>query len=309
MLCCEQISLGKHMLVYLYSSLFESPAQTLVNTVNTEGVMGKGIAKRFKEEYPAMFREYKKLCDSHELVVGRLHLWKGEANWILNFPTKTTWRKPSSLEYLESGLQTFNSSYKDLGITSVGFPPLGCGNGELEWHEVKPLMEAFLENLTIPVYIHNMHFGPEFIPEHRESVRRPEDFDRFVADVSRLLYAQKGQFQTLDSHTDFRALLMDNHDLRITTGAGKRMTIPAEELERAWIALRDAVLSVDLYGDEKSRRYKSYLFPILASLPYVRRAPVHRAGKATAIGLFFDRKGYKLENAEAKKPEEQWLLR
>jgi O-acetyl-ADP-ribose deacetylase (regulator of RNase III) len=297
------------MLVYLYSSLFDSPAQTLVNTVNTVGVMGKGIAKSFREKYPAMFREYKKLCDTQQLHIGRLNLWKGEENWILNFPTKTTWRQPSSLEYLEAGLQTFTSSYKDLGITSVGFPPLGCGNGELEWEDVKPLMESHLENLTIPVYIHNVHFGPEFIPEHHEAVKRPADFDRFVADVGRLLYAHKGQFQTLDSQTDFKALLKENQNLRITTNAGKRMTIPAEELERAWIALRDAVLSVDLYGDENSRRYKSYLFPILASLPYVRRAPVHRAGKATAIGLFFDRKGSKLENAESEKSEEQWLLR
>jgi O-acetyl-ADP-ribose deacetylase (regulator of RNase III) len=297
------------MLVYLYSSLFESPAQTLVNTVNTVGVMGKGIAKCFKEKYPAMFREYKKLCDTQQLCIGRLHLWKSEENWVLNFPTKTTWRQPSSLKYLEAGLRTFTSSYQELGITSVAFPPIGCGNGELEWHIVKPLMESHLDNLSIPVYIHNVHFGPEFVPEHREPAKRPADFDRFVADVGRLLYAQKGQFQTLDSQTEFKAVLMENQGLRITTGAGKRIIIPAEELERAWIALRDAVLSVELYGDENSRRYKSYLFPILASLPYVRRAPVHRAGKSTAIGLFFDRKGSKLENAEAKATDEQWLLR
>jgi hypothetical protein len=83
---------GEQMLVYLYSSLFDSPAQTLVNTVNTVGVMGKGIAKTFRERYPAMFSEYRKLCDSSEFSIGNLHLWKGDDHWVLNFPTKTSWR-------------------------------------------------------------------------------------------------------------------------------------------------------------------------------------------------------------------------
>jgi O-acetyl-ADP-ribose deacetylase (regulator of RNase III) len=91
------------MLTYLYTSLFDSPAQTLVNTVNTVGVMGKGVAKTFRERYPAMFKEYKKLCDGGALTIGSLHLWKSDDRWVLNFPTKTTWRLPSKLEYIQQG--------------------------------------------------------------------------------------------------------------------------------------------------------------------------------------------------------------
>jgi O-acetyl-ADP-ribose deacetylase (regulator of RNase III) len=300
------------MLVYLYSSLFESPAQTLVNTVNTEGVMGKGIAKRFKSEYPAMFKEYKKLCDAGELVIGKLQLWKGAEHWVINFPTKTTWRKPSSLDYLVAGLETFRAVYQQIGITSVAFPPLGCGNGELEWKEVRPVMEHYLENLSIPVYIHNMHFGPEFVPEHCEPpAARPTDFDTFLLNVAGAIYRNRGQFSTLDKKSEFSASMDDESNIHITTEGGRR-TIPAEELERAWIGLRDGILSIYLYGDESSRRYKSYLFPILASLPYVRQAPMQKAGStasAPAVGLFFDRRGYPgLETAEAKRPEQQWLF-
>jgi O-acetyl-ADP-ribose deacetylase (regulator of RNase III) len=300
------------MLTYLYNSLFESPAQTLVNTVNTVGVMGKGIAKRFKDEFPAMFREYKKLCDSGELSIGRLHLWKGGQNWILNFPTKTTWRRPSSLEYIAAGLETFRSAYKELGITSVAFPPLGCGNGELDWRRVKPVMESYLDNLEIPVYIHNMHFGPEFVPEHREPiVEKPEDFQRFLADIWGVMYRRGGQFQTIDSQIDFTASMGDNYDIRITSSRFKR-TIPSEELERAWIGLRDGILSIDQYADEASRKYKAYLFGILASLPYVRRTRMQKPGKSTSAstGLFFDRRAQaELQTAEAKQPEQEWLFR
>jgi len=75
------------MLTYVRTSVFESPAQTLVNTVNTVGVMGKGVARDFKERYPEMFKEYKKLCDQDKLDIGKLHLWRAADHWILNFPT------------------------------------------------------------------------------------------------------------------------------------------------------------------------------------------------------------------------------
>ncbi len=104
------------MLTYLYSSVFDSPAQTLVNTVNTVGVMGKGIAKSFRERYPSMYSEYRKLCDNGAHAIGNLHLWKGGDHWVLNFPTKTTWRLPSKLDYIEKGLETFVKNYEGMGI-------------------------------------------------------------------------------------------------------------------------------------------------------------------------------------------------
>src|SRR4029078_8700192 len=136
-----RVAYTRRMLVYLRTDLFTSPAQTLVNTVNTVGVMGKGIAKTVKERYAEMFRIYREYCDRGELRTGSLMLWRGPDRWVLNFPTKTTWRLPSGIEYIESGLRRFMETYEELGITSASFPPLGCGNGNLDWHEVKPLME------------------------------------------------------------------------------------------------------------------------------------------------------------------------
>ena len=101
------------MITFLESSIFSSPAQTLVNTVNTVGVMGKGIAKEFKRTYPSMYREYRALCDSNQLEIGKLHLWRSDSRWVLNFPTKTTWRLPSKIEYIEAGLIKFLSNYAD----------------------------------------------------------------------------------------------------------------------------------------------------------------------------------------------------
>lgn len=142
------------MLKYVEGDLFCSPAQVLVNTVNTVGVMGKGIALEFKKRYPEMFSQYKELCDKHKLVIGKLMLWYGADHWLLQFPTKEHWRNPSKLEYIEKGLMTFVRKYADYNISSIAFPKLGCGNGELDWNEVKPLMEKYLKDLPIDVFLY-----------------------------------------------------------------------------------------------------------------------------------------------------------
>src|SRR5688572_9683963 len=84
------------MISYISGNLFESPAQTLVNTVNTVGVMGKGIALQFRELYPRMFEEYQRLCESGQFKIGSLFLWRTSNKLILNFPTKSSWRRPST---------------------------------------------------------------------------------------------------------------------------------------------------------------------------------------------------------------------
>ncbi|WP_052342848.1 macro domain-containing protein [Bacillus sp. EB01] len=155
------------MITYVKKDLFESPAQVLVNTVNTVGVMGKGIAKRFKETYPEMFEQYQKYCEDKLLEVGKLWLYKSEHKWVLNFPTKKHWRSPSKLEYIEKGLQKFVETYQEKGITSISFPLLGCGNGGLDWEsEVKPLMEKYLRQLPIEIFIHLNDSNSK--PEHKE---------------------------------------------------------------------------------------------------------------------------------------------
>lgn len=155
------------MIIYTTENLFNSPAQTLVNPVNTVGVMGKGIAKDFKKYYPAMFKKYKYFCENRQFNVGELMLSKEEPiiyrkkvtnefrkRWILNFPTKKHWRNKSQLEYIELGLKKFVSIYAQKDIQSVSFPQLGIGNGGLNWYDVKILMEKYLQEIDIPVYIH-----------------------------------------------------------------------------------------------------------------------------------------------------------
>ena len=143
------------MLMYVQQDIFKSPAQVIVNTVNTVGVMGKGIAKRYKEIYPDMYKQYQKFCEQHLLDIGKLWIYKSDTKWILNFPTKKHWRQPSKIEYVEQGLKKFVETYEEKGITSVSFPQLGCGNGGLDWEkEVRPLMEKYLKDLPIDVFVH-----------------------------------------------------------------------------------------------------------------------------------------------------------
>ena len=134
--------------------IFESQAQTIVNPVNCVGVMGAGLALGFKNKYPQMFSVYQKHCFSGDLTPGKLMLYKTDKHWILNFPTKDHWINPSQMSYIEKGLEKFVSAYKTKGIISVAFPKLGCGRGGLDWVQVKALMEKYLNNLEIEVFIY-----------------------------------------------------------------------------------------------------------------------------------------------------------
>lgn len=135
-------------------NIFDSNAQTLVNTVNCVGVMGKGLALQFKKRFPSMFVEYVKICNKGLLDVGKLWLFKTENRWILNFPTKYDWRYPSKEEYLELGLQKFVDTYQKRGITSVAFPLLGASNGGIDPAISLQIMESYLKQCEIPVSIY-----------------------------------------------------------------------------------------------------------------------------------------------------------
>lgn len=128
------------MIKYVKGNLLESEAECLVNTVNCEGVMGKGIAYQFKLKFPENNRDYIKACKSGALVIGKLHYWKEDGKVIINFPTKDTWRKKSEIEFIEKGLNELVLLIPKLGIKSIAIPPLGCGNGGLQWGEVKKLI-------------------------------------------------------------------------------------------------------------------------------------------------------------------------
>jgi O-acetyl-ADP-ribose deacetylase (regulator of RNase III) len=270
-----------------------------VNTINLVGVMGKGVALEFKARYPDMFKAYRSLCDRHELEIGKLHLWRATDHWILNFPTKTTWKKPSKLDYIEAGLEVFLSSYRGMGISSISFPPLGCGNGNLDWNDVRPLMERYLSKLEIPVYVHDRQVTKGFIPEHNEIPieRIPVSFVDFLQDIREQVVAHHGKFQTLKSRSLFEATWHADNSITIS-GTNRASIIRPELIEWAWIALQSGILSADQFPGEDSRKAKSYLFPILAKLPYVRVTEISKpewSNNTPAHGLYVKRTDRKAE--------------
>jgi O-acetyl-ADP-ribose deacetylase (regulator of RNase III)/uncharacterized protein YwgA len=150
--------------------MFSSDAQTLVNTVNCVGVMGKGVALAFKERFPEMYKEYVRLCDAHRVHLGEPYLYKQLAGpWILNFPTKDHWRSVSKLSDIVAGLEYLERHYREWGIMSLAVPPLGCGQGGLEWRVVGPTLYRHLNRLSIPVELYAPHgttaveLTPEFL--------------------------------------------------------------------------------------------------------------------------------------------------
>ena len=142
---------------FIKGNIFNSKAQTIVNTVNCVGVMGKGIALVFKLRYPLMFDIYKKFCDEKHIGIGKLWLYNQQENrpWVLNFPTKFHWKYPSKMEYLEKGLNKFTETYKDKNIKSIAFPLLGTHNGGLEREAVKDIMIKYLSKCDIPIEIYD----------------------------------------------------------------------------------------------------------------------------------------------------------
>lgn len=149
------------MIKVLIGNLFESQAQTWVNTVNCVGVMGKGVALEFKKRFPDMFEDYAARCRRAEVKLGRPYLYKRTVlPWILNFPTKHHWREVADLQAIVQGLEYLRQHYRRWGITSLAVPPLGCGQGQLEWRIVGPTLYRHLAALAIPVELYAPHGTP-----------------------------------------------------------------------------------------------------------------------------------------------------
>ncbi|MGW8278526.1 type II toxin-antitoxin system antitoxin DNA ADP-ribosyl glycohydrolase DarG [Sphingomonas aurantiaca] len=136
---------------YTTGNLLDVPADALVNTVNTVGVMGKGIALMFKEKFPENYRLYQEACEAGRVEAGHLMITENSdmygPRWIINFPTKKHWRHPSKLEWIESGLQELRNFIVENKVRSIAIPPLGAGNGGLEWNDVRPIIAKELDNL------------------------------------------------------------------------------------------------------------------------------------------------------------------
>lgn len=136
---------------FTQGNLLTNNKEALVNTVNCVGVMGKGIALQFKQAFPDNARAYEKACTKGQVQLGRLFTYitgrLDNPKYIINFPTKQHWRAKSRMKDIESGLHTLKQEIIERGIKSIAIPPLGCGNGRLNWREVKPLIENILADL------------------------------------------------------------------------------------------------------------------------------------------------------------------
>jgi hypothetical protein len=197
-----------------------------------------------------------------------------------------------------------------MGIVSASFPPLGCGNGNLNWNDVRPLIERYLSKINIQIYVHSLHVGDEFVPEHVTASAAPTTLQEFQLDLGSSLHENKGTFFTGESGQSFSVQMREN-ELGIIRGGRQRERIPLEEIENVWVILRDGILSVDKFSDEASRRYKSYLFPILKSLPYVRSTRISRTGQegtTKSEALFFVRQPKKSQDACAGEFKQECLL-
>lgn len=147
------------MITFEVGNLLESDAQALVNTVNTEGVMGKGIALQFKEEFPMNYDIYRKACKTGNFKVGEVLITqdinrRGEKKYVVNFPTKTTWRKPSEYSYIGLGLHALKKKIEDLHIMSIAIPPLGSNNGGLDWQKVKQMILMVLGDMDCDIRLY-----------------------------------------------------------------------------------------------------------------------------------------------------------
>lgn len=286
------------MITYIAGNLFDSPAQVLVNAVNTVGVMGKGIAKDFKQIYPEMFKQYQALCETGQFQVGQLWLYKSPNKWVLNFPTKRHWREPSKVEYIEKGLQKFVDAYAQYGIHSVAFPTIGCGNGELDFDsQIHPLLDRYLSHLPIDVFVY-LYEGDQFV-EHRAPKRFKEwlrsepaslAFSEVWDDIERLLETQT-EFETVAEKSKFTAELVTEPEegVRFESGAGRPRFVSKDVFLEIWQQIRT-------YGYSKrgmSPIYRSdmmFIIGLFASdrLPYVRPVKIADTYNRWAIGLQYE---------------------
>lgn len=175
---------------YQKGDIFESKAQVIVNTVNCQGVMGKGLALTFKQKYPDMFNVYQQECRTKKLRIGRPTLYQRSTPWILNFPTKDSWRANSKIEYLEKGLEFLVAHYKNAGIKSIAFPKLGAQNGKLSWDEVGPVMAQYLSQLDVDVYIYITEGDREYqydpLQDSKAKERIWKQFNEIALSIERL---------------------------------------------------------------------------------------------------------------------------
>ncbi|MGB9343526.1 macro domain-containing protein [Trichococcus sp.] len=293
------------MLMYVQQDIFKSPAQVIVNTVNTVGVMGKGIAKRYKEIYPDMYKQYQKFCEQHLLDIGKLWIYKSDTKWILNFPTKKHWRNPSKIEYVEQGLKKFVETYEEKGVTSVSFPQLGCGNGGLDWEkEVRPLMEKYLKDLPIDVFVHiysdktagaehmNVQETKKWLQSSPSNLSAEQVWDDLVdaveADNQLVINDEKWEINSknIASKADF-SYDPESEPYLLMASEGKPHIFYQADLFELWIKLRETefIRDTDFPAHFSRNEELRLVFNLLGKLDYIELAQVIDPNGKVIFGL------------------------
>lgn len=255
------------MIIYVSSSIWASPAQTIVNTVNTVGAMGKGIALQYKKKYPLMYDRYREICKAGLFEVGKLWLYKGDDRYILNFPTKKHWRNPSKPEYIEAGLKKFAATYTRVGITSISFPQLGTGHGGLDWDSVvRPMMERYLGDLPLPIYVHIVKKVNSFTPEHLVPISQAIPFETVLIDIKDL---EGRKFDSLYSEREIQFNFIDGEELHFTINGKTAESVSLDFFKIVWEDLNLCRVSVSSLFQKKISPAYENVVSLLSMIKYV----------------------------------------
>lgn len=229
-----------------------------------------------------MYDEYKAICDRGELEPGGLWLWQGPDQSVLNFATKRHWRQPSKFEWIEVGLKKFRLEYERLGITEISFPRLGCGNGGLDWNDVRPLMERYLGDLPISVFIHDFEFDIG-MPEHIEQAQRAahgghralQSFASFRDVVADVLQLTGGRLVVPSSKAPYEAGLDPTTGDLVVSIEGQRSIIELDDLRTVWLAALSGLVTRDNIG-AKNPEDVDYILGLLSAFPSARVVQIQR---------------------------------
>lgn len=163
------------MISFEKNNILHVKAEALVNSVNLTGVMGKGIALAFRETFPENYKLYRKACEEKEIDIGKIFVTETDQffpKYIINFPTKKHWRLPSKYEWIEAGLISLKEWLRKNEIRSIAIPPLGSGNGKLDWVHVKVMIQNAMKEFENRLDIIVIEPSEQF--ETKPSLVKPE---------------------------------------------------------------------------------------------------------------------------------------
>jgi O-acetyl-ADP-ribose deacetylase (regulator of RNase III) len=288
------------MITYVYGDIFYSPARVLVNPVNTVGAMGNGLAYDFKRFFPDMYEAYRELCHDDRFQIGQLLMYRTANKWVLNFPTKRHFRADSQLEYIEAGLKKFARTYADQNITSVSFPALGTGTGNLDWEEVRPLMESYLAPLPISVFIHRHSAATPFGDDQRNTRAMRSwlngqpfivSFDMFWDEMLAVVKSAT-DFLAIQSQSPFEVVATEARgrqrvSLKIMPKRQDSIFIPETQLRDLWQYVRRAGYILPQNLPAGLEEHSEFILTLLGKLSTMRPVQLATLNSEPVTGLHY----------------------